>query len=206
MDAFLSDHVAEMYRYSGRYMILLIDLDNDPERLNEAKTKIPADLSARVFLLGALSEPEALRTALGSYETIGSAMGRDCREETEKTWGHDLLRPLLSKLGFLRRPIWTAFDVPLVVVARPASENLTRTCSKRHSCIGIVDWRSASQFGQHPVADGNLILLVQLIVREISDLHSPEGKIRAKLDSSVLRHNVSELDRLRGHVRRILFL
>jgi hypothetical protein len=33
------------------------------------------------------------------------------------------------------------------------------------------------------VADGNLILLIQLIVREISDLHSPEGKIRAKLDS-----------------------
>jgi hypothetical protein len=31
-------------------------------------------------------------------------------------------------------------------------------------------------------------LLVQLIVREISDLHSPEGKIRAKLDSSAPEH------------------
>jgi hypothetical protein len=78
-----------------------------------------------------------------------------------------------------------------VMVARPASENLTGTCSKRHLCIGIEYWRSASQFGQHPMADGNLILLVQLIVCEISDLHSQEGKIRAKLDSSGKRYKLS---------------
>jgi hypothetical protein len=41
-----------------------------------------------VFILGALSEPEALKRAdLGSYESIGLAMAKDCREETERIWG-----------------------------------------------------------------------------------------------------------------------
>jgi hypothetical protein len=31
-----------------------------------------------------------------------------------------------------------------------------------------------AQFGQHPVADGNLILLSKVIVNEINELHGPK--------------------------------
>jgi hypothetical protein len=65
-------------------------------------------LTGRVFILGALTEPEALKADLGSYETIGLAMARDCREETDTTWGHRLLRHNERELDRLRakvRPI-----------------------------------------------------------------------------------------------------
>ena len=63
----------------------------------------------RVFVLGALTEPEELRTArLGTYETIGMKMAKDCRDQTDTTWGHNLLRHNASEIGRLRdrvRPI-----------------------------------------------------------------------------------------------------
>jgi hypothetical protein len=106
---FSSDHKAEMERYAGRYMILLIDFDGREERLEYAKTRIPGHLTERVFILGALSDPEALKRAnLGSYETIGLALARDCRESTDATWSHDLLRHNAGELTRLRehvRPI-----------------------------------------------------------------------------------------------------
>jgi hypothetical protein len=108
LDRFLSDHVVDMDRYPDRSMVLLIDFDREQERLNDAKARIPKHLTERVFILGAWSEPEALKTELGSYERIGLAMARDCREETDTTWGHGLLRHNASELDRLRervRPI-----------------------------------------------------------------------------------------------------
>jgi hypothetical protein len=108
LEHFLSDHVVEMDRYPGRLMILLIDFDGREERLQHAKARIPGRLTDRVFILGALTEPEALKADLGDYETIGLKMARDCREETDKTWGHPLLRHNTSELDRLRanvRPI-----------------------------------------------------------------------------------------------------
>jgi len=103
LELFLSDHVVEMDRYRGRFMVLLIDFDGRKERLPDAKARIPEHLTDRVFILGAWSEPEALKKAsLGSYETIGLAMAQDCREETNTTWGHDLLRHNASELDRLR--------------------------------------------------------------------------------------------------------
>ena len=109
LEHFLSEHVAEMERYPERSMVLLIDFDGDPTRLQYAKNRIPGHLTDRVYVLGALVEPEGLRNAaLGSYETIGLAMARDCREGTDTTWGHDLLRHNAGELDRLRervRPI-----------------------------------------------------------------------------------------------------
>ena len=55
------------------------------------------------------SEPGELKKAdLGSYENIGRAMAQNCREETDTTWGHDLLRHNAIEIGRLRervRPI-----------------------------------------------------------------------------------------------------
>jgi hypothetical protein len=108
LEHFLLDHVVEMDRYPDRFMILLIDFDGREERLPYAKSRIPERLTDRVFILGAFTEPEALKADLGSYEAIGLELARDCREETNKTWGHPLLRHNTSELDRLRasvRPI-----------------------------------------------------------------------------------------------------
>ncbi|MGP8244552.1 MAG: hypothetical protein ACLQVN_08540 [Bryobacteraceae bacterium] len=105
LEEFLSTHVAAMDRNPYRHMILLIDLDGKEQRLQEAKARIPGHLAQRVFILGALSEPEALRADLGSYETIGLALARDCREDTDTTWGHRLLRHNAAELHRLRATV-----------------------------------------------------------------------------------------------------
>jgi len=105
LERFLSDYVAGMDLYQSRFMVLLIDFDGRKERLQDAKARIPENLVDRVFILGALSEPEALRAKLGSYETIGLAMAQDCREETNTTWGHHLLRHNTGELDRLREHV-----------------------------------------------------------------------------------------------------
>jgi hypothetical protein len=87
-------------------MILLIDLDDHPERLTAAKDEIPEGLRDRVFILGASGEPEALKTVFHkSFEDIGLDMACDCREETEETWGHDLLENNAPELDRLRERV-----------------------------------------------------------------------------------------------------
>jgi len=89
-------------------MVLLIDFDGREDRLNTVRAAIPDRLKDRVFVLGAWSEPEELRLNLGSYETIGLAMARDCRDNTEVIWAHRLLCHNAGELGRLRehvRPI-----------------------------------------------------------------------------------------------------
>jgi hypothetical protein len=108
LDLFESVHMSEMDRYPQRFMILLIDFDGKQDRLTDAQARIPGHLTDRVFVLGALTDPEALRRTLGSYEDIGSAMASDCREETDTTWGNPLLQHNTDELNRLRehvRPI-----------------------------------------------------------------------------------------------------
>ena len=102
LDRFKSDHISWMTRYPERLMVLLIDFDGQTDRLDRAKAEVPNHLSERVFVLGALTEPEALRKNLGTYETIGVEMARDCREETDNIWRHDLLRHNAGELDRLR--------------------------------------------------------------------------------------------------------
>jgi len=102
---FKSEYVKGIESYPARFMILLIDFDNDAERLNKARDVIPDHLNDRVFVLGVLSEPEDLKTALGSYETVGSKLAQDCREETYATWNHELLQHNESELDRLRERV-----------------------------------------------------------------------------------------------------
>jgi len=103
---FETDHATEMDRCPSRYMVLLIDFDGVQDRLQTARARIPAQLTDRVFILGAWSEPEELKKAgLGTYETIGKAMAEDCRSGTNTTWGHNLLQHNASEIGRLRQHI-----------------------------------------------------------------------------------------------------
>ncbi len=106
---FKSEHAGEMERFPERLVVLLIDFDGNDNRLSEVKRDIPADLLARVFILGAWTEPEQFKKrGLGSYETIGKKMALDCRDNTNHIWGDDLLRHNAGELDRLRervRPI-----------------------------------------------------------------------------------------------------
>ncbi len=105
VERFLSDHVVEMGRLPHRSMVLLIDFDGDLERLSLVKDKIPGHLRDRVYVLGALKEPEDLKKDLGDYETIGLAMARDCHQDTDQIWGHHLLRHNAGELTRLRERV-----------------------------------------------------------------------------------------------------
>jgi hypothetical protein len=107
LDLFESVHVAEMDRWPKRYMVLLFDFDGE-DRLNAAKERVPDRLADRVFILGSWTDPENLKAALGSSSKIGSLLATDCREGTDNTWGHELLRHNAGEIDRLRervRPI-----------------------------------------------------------------------------------------------------
>lgn len=108
LDQFLSDEVASMDANTARFMVLLIDFDGKSDRLEDARNRIPERLRDRVFILGAWNEPEDLKSALGTYETIGRALARDCRDGSDTIWEHDLLRHNAGEIARLRervRPI-----------------------------------------------------------------------------------------------------
>ena len=102
LNSFLSDHVIYTERYPYRLMVLLIDFDGEGNRLNHVTSRIPERLRERVFILGAWSEPEELKSDLGSYETIGSEIAQDCREGTANIWGHHLLSNNAQELTRMR--------------------------------------------------------------------------------------------------------
>ena len=106
LERFKSEHIQAMNAYEYRYMVLLIDFDGDPDRLGQARAAVPGHLIDRVFILGALTEPEKLKADIGEpYEAIGLALARDCREGTDATWGHSLLRHNAIEVERLRQRV-----------------------------------------------------------------------------------------------------
>jgi hypothetical protein len=69
----------------------------------------PRRLSA-IFLPGIFLLPPIFERipGLGSLEAVGKALAKDCREDTDMTWGHNLLKHNTGELERLRehvRPI-----------------------------------------------------------------------------------------------------
>ncbi|MDZ8087818.1 MAG: hypothetical protein RMY16_19960 [Nostoc sp. DedQUE12b] len=87
-----TNYASTMRQYPERMIALLIDFDEDKDRLIYVKQQIPDDLENRVFVLGVLSEPESLRRDINkNFEKIGEALAKDCSDNTNELWGHDLL-------------------------------------------------------------------------------------------------------------------
>jgi hypothetical protein len=109
VETFKAVEISRMRKYPQRFMILLIDLDNNLARLAQVQSEIPPDLTDRVFVLGSLRDPEALRsTGLGRFEDIGLALAKDCDQNTNTIWGHALLQHNANELARLQhnvRPI-----------------------------------------------------------------------------------------------------
>ncbi|ACK66856.1 conserved hypothetical protein [Rippkaea orientalis PCC 8801] len=92
---FTDDYVSKMRQYPERRMVLLIDFDEKDYnyRLDYVKQHIPNDLEDRVFVIGVSDDPEELRRNTGkSFEKIGETLANDCAENTNKLWGHKLLK------------------------------------------------------------------------------------------------------------------
>lgn len=106
MELFESDHVQAMERFTKRYLILVIDFDEQEDRLEQVKSCIPKHLMDRVFVIGVWDEPEALRSNLkDSYEKIGQRLATDCWEEADAVWQHPLLRHNAGELERLRKDV-----------------------------------------------------------------------------------------------------
>ena len=109
IDLFESDYVPRMRGNPNRLMVLLLDFDNDINRLEYVQSRVPLDLADRVFVIGVLTEPEDLRKHFGPhYEAIGYGLAEDCRSATSLVWGHVLLQhnsAELARLNHQVRPI-----------------------------------------------------------------------------------------------------
>ena len=95
LDKFNTTYVPMMKRqeYSELMVVLLIDFDRDENRLSYVENQIPEELKDRVFVLGVFSEPENLRSEIKrSFENIGEALAKDCADDTNELWGHELLK------------------------------------------------------------------------------------------------------------------
>ena len=108
-DIVLSDYVATMKKFPNRHLVLLIDFDGHSDRFAAMTKDVPSDLMGRVFVIGVLSEPEKLlRKQLGSKETIGLNLARECFEQTQNLWNHELLqhnKGELDRMNDCLRPI-----------------------------------------------------------------------------------------------------
>lgn len=108
VEEFTKKYASEMRQLPERVMLLLIDFDDDENRLSYVESHIPDDLKARVFVLGVLSEPENLkRESKKTFEEIGEALAKDCSDNTNQLWGHNLLKhnkPELDRMATLVKP------------------------------------------------------------------------------------------------------
>jgi hypothetical protein len=92
VEEFKNVHAYELQKYPQRKIALIIDFDNQAQRLSSVKDDIPKELSDRVFVLGVLSEPEDLKAKLGmSLEEIGASLAQECSDDTRELWEHSLL-------------------------------------------------------------------------------------------------------------------
>ena len=100
---FEDDYIDYMRRWAEALMVLIVDFDGSTHRLYEVQNHVPQDLAARVFILGAFTEPEALRSAgLGHFEDLGDRLASDCPPAAAGLWSHALLAHNLGEINRFR--------------------------------------------------------------------------------------------------------
>jgi len=106
LEDFLSNYATNMARYDRMYVVLLIDLDGDMDRLEYVSNQIPEEYAPRVFVLGIASESEDLKRKLAlSFQEIGTRLAEDCRRNKNDFWGHDLLQGNMPEISRLRKQV-----------------------------------------------------------------------------------------------------
>ena len=90
---FTDTYIPKMRQYPKSTLVILIDFDENENRLCEVENEIPDDLKERVFVLGVFSEPEELKSDVNkNFEKIGEALAKDCSDDRNTMWSHPLLQ------------------------------------------------------------------------------------------------------------------
>jgi hypothetical protein len=106
LEKFKSDHITGMNRYDRRHVLIVIDFDRHPERLEMARDYIPENLRERVFVLGCLSEPERIREVTGmTKEQLGEALAEACVCGQGDVWNSEMLLHNETELERMKRTI-----------------------------------------------------------------------------------------------------
>jgi hypothetical protein len=93
VEKFTTQLVPEMRQFTDSFVVLLMDFDQHEDRLTFVTSQIPEELKDRVFVLGVLSEPENLKRNINkTFEEIGDSLAKDCPDNKNELWRHDLLR------------------------------------------------------------------------------------------------------------------
>jgi len=95
----------DIWRYAAEHGYVIASKDSDyrqlsfvgrqQDRLARVQECIPDNLVDRLLVIGVRTEPEVL----------GQAMAEDCREETDTTWGRELLRHNAGEIDRLRQHV-----------------------------------------------------------------------------------------------------
>ena len=104
VEKFKNDHIPDMNKFPGRYMILVIDFDKYDDRAEKIQNfDIPDTLRDRVFIIGSRTNPQSLKKELKmNGEEIGEAIARSCAEKTGTIWDHPLLKHNQAEIDRLR--------------------------------------------------------------------------------------------------------
>lgn len=91
---FQDEYIQTLRNYLQAHVVMLIDFDGKiDERRAEFEGAIPADLRARVFVVGSKHEPETLKKALKiGFEDIGKSLAADCGANSAEHWNHEQLQ------------------------------------------------------------------------------------------------------------------
>lgn len=100
-------------KYPEQRLVLLIDFDQNEDRLRYAKNRVPPNLVDRVFVIGVLSEPEKLKREVKmSLEKIGETVAEGCTDNKSKLWETALLKHNESELNRLISSVSSFLFVP----------------------------------------------------------------------------------------------
>lgn len=97
--------IRDMNAYHKRHLLLLIDFDDQFDARLKIyqgyKEKLEPATADRVYLLGCLHEPEALKAAFNHckpIEQLGRELSEDCAEHSQNVWQHAHLQHNANEL------------------------------------------------------------------------------------------------------------
>jgi hypothetical protein len=102
LDVFLRAHGNDMRLYQARYVVLIVDSDGQNERISSIRQQLPADIAQRVFVLGCFDEPENLKSEIGSFESIGKIIAKECIDGQHTIWQNKHLIHNIEELNRLK--------------------------------------------------------------------------------------------------------
>lgn len=81
-------YVKYLRTYADAHVVMVIDYDDDfASRLTLFQAAMPADVAARVYVLGALTEAETLKNQQAlKYGPLGAIMADECRTQLPVLW------------------------------------------------------------------------------------------------------------------------